>query len=106
MYQYLSESFLREHVNQFLRAIPTVKSDWILSQVNTFLLKEAKHFMEHVSEYVGFGCISSTLFLSIHKVCTNLFFRCTAEREWLGVNMSKICPEASINKTSIALIAF
>jgi hypothetical protein len=39
---------------------------------------------------------------TFYKVCTNLFFRCTAEREWLGVNMSKICPEASINNTSIA----
>ena len=184
MYQYLSESFFREHINQFLRAIlpldggtsPAIKGDWEYCQINAFLLKEIKHLVEHVSVYVWFGSVSPalltdrpdiegyypyrsmtvsstqrvifslervagllllafliridaiwhpvtsksfldrktlhalmaeyTLFLSIHKVCTNLFFRCTAEREWLGVNMSKICPEASINNTSIALIAF
>jgi len=62
MYQYLGESRSREQINQLLRTIPTVKSDWELSQVNAFLLKEIKHFTKHISEYVGFGCVSSALF--------------------------------------------
>ena len=62
MYQYCSKSCFGEHVNQFLRTIPAIKGDWKLCQVNAFLLKEAKHFTKHISEYGRLGCVSSTLF--------------------------------------------
>jgi len=74
-----------------------IRIDAILHPVTSKSFLDRKTLHALMAEY--------TLFLS-YKVCTNLFFRCTAEREWLGVNMSKICPEASINNTSIALIVF
>jgi len=51
-----------QHINQWFGTIPTIKSDWKISQVNAFLLKEIKHFANHVPEYVWFGCVTSTLF--------------------------------------------
>jgi hypothetical protein len=62
MDQYLIKAFFFEYLHQIVRAIPTIKGDGKISQVNTFLTEYFHQLMDHLPEYVWFGCVTPTLF--------------------------------------------
>ncbi len=61
MNQYLVELLPFQYLNQVIRAIPTVEGDGKLVQVNPFLMKSLHYRMEHIPEYIWFGCVSPAL---------------------------------------------
>ena len=53
---------LFEYLHQIVRAIPTIKGDGKISQVNAFLTEYFHQLMDHLPEDVWFGCVPPTLF--------------------------------------------
>ena len=62
MNQYLVKAFFFEYLNQVIRAIPTVEGDRESSQVNAFLMEHLHQLVDHLSENLGFGCVTPALF--------------------------------------------
>ena len=68
MNQYLVKAFLfikaclLKYLQQVIRTIPAVEGDGKISQVNALLAEPFHQLVDHLSEYVWLGCVTSTLF--------------------------------------------
>jgi len=56
------KAHLFEYLDQVIGTIPAVEGDRKVSQVNTFLTKHFHQFLDHLFEYLWFGCVTPTLF--------------------------------------------
>ena len=56
------EANLSKYLHQIIGAIPTVKGDGKISQVNAFLTKHFRQLTDHFLEYLWFGRVAATLF--------------------------------------------
>ncbi len=56
------EANLSKYLHQVIGAIPTVKGDGKISQVNAFLTKHFHQLTDHLLEYLWFGRVTATLF--------------------------------------------
>ena len=56
------KAHLFKYLHQVIRTIPTVEGDREISQVNAFLTKHFHQLMDHLPEYLWFGCVTPTLF--------------------------------------------
>ncbi len=62
MNQYLVKALFLEYLDQIIRTVPAIEGDRKLVQVDPFLLKQFQYRMEHILEYLWFGCVTPTLF--------------------------------------------
>ena len=62
MNQYLIKALFFEYLNKVIRTIPTVKGDGESIKVNVFLMEYFHQLMDHILEYLWFGCVTPTLF--------------------------------------------
>ena len=62
MNQYLVEALFFEYLDQVIRTVPAIEGDWEMVQVDPFLLKQLQYRMEHIPEYLWFGCVPPALF--------------------------------------------